>query len=82
MPKILWRIATFYSYQIFLFEFCKSFINSRFSEHRHGFAFAITYCLQKEKVEKKKVLRRSSFDNFFQAFPGQVALWQSVVERN
>ena len=82
MPKILWRIATFYSYQIFPFEFCKTFVNSRFSEHCHGFAFAITYCLQKEKVGKKKVLERSSFDNFFQSFLWQVALWQSVVERN
>ena len=49
MPKILWRIATFYSYQVFPFEFCKTFIKSRFSEHRHGFAFGITYDLQKEK---------------------------------
>ena len=81
LPKILWRIATFYSYQVFPFEFCKIFINSRFSEHRHGFAFAITYCLPKEKVGKKKVLE-SSFDNFFQSFHLQVALWQSVAERN
>ena len=82
LPKILWRIATFYSYQVFPFEFCKIFINSRFSEHRHGFAFAITYCLQKEIVRKKKVLERSSFNNFFQSFHLQVAQWQSVLERN
>ena len=78
-PKILWRIATFYSYQVFPLEFCKSFINSRFLEHRHGFAFAITHCLQKEKVGKKKVLERSSFDNFFQSFHVQVALWQVAL---
>ena len=82
LPKILWRIATFYSYQVFPFEFCKIFINSRFSEHRQGFAFAITYCLQKEKLGKKNFLQRNSFDNFFQLFHLQVALWQSVVERN
>ena len=49
LPKIRWRIATFYLYQILPFEFCKLFINSCFSEHRYGFAYAITYCLQKEK---------------------------------
>ena len=54
-------------------------MNSRFSEHRHGLAFAITYCLQKEKVGKKKVLERSNFD---QSFHLQVPLSQSVVERN
>ena len=32
----------------------QDFINSRFSEHRHRFAFAMTYCLRKEKVGKKK----------------------------
>ena len=74
LPKILWRIATSYSYQVFPFEFCKIFINSRFSEHRHGFAFAITYCLQKEKVGKKKFLERKSFDDFFQSFHLKVAL--------
>ena len=81
LTKILWKIATLCSYQVFPFNFCKIFITSRFSEHRHGFAFAITYCLPKEKVGKKKVLE-SSFDNFFQSFHLQVALWQSVVERN
>ena len=30
----MWKIAAFYSDQIFLFKFCKNFINSRFSEHR------------------------------------------------
>ena len=50
--KILGRIATFYSYQVFPFEICKIFINSRFSEHCHGLAFAKTYCLQREKVVK------------------------------
>ena len=79
LPKIMWRIATFYSYQVFPFEFCKIFISSRFSEHRHGLAFAI---LQKEKVGKKKVLERSNFDNFFQSFHLQVALSQSFDERN
>ena len=64
LMKILGRIATFYSYQVFSFAFCKIFINRRFSEHRHRFAFAMTYCLQKEKVGKKKVLGGSSFDNF------------------
>ena len=58
--------CNFYSYQVFPFEFCKIFINSCFSEHHPGFAFAITYCIQKEKVGKKKVLERSSFDKFFQ----------------
>ena len=57
-------------------------MNSRFSEHRHGLAFAITYCLQKEKVGKKKVLERSNFDNIFQLFHLQVAISQSVIERN
>ena len=42
--KILGRIATFYSYQVFPLEFCKIFISSRFSE----------------KVGKKKVLGGSS----------------------
>ena len=51
--KILGRIATFYSFQVFPFEFCKIFISSIFSEHRNEFAFAMTYCLQKEKVGKK-----------------------------
>ena len=82
LPKILWRIATFHSYQVFPFNFCKIFINSRFSEHRHGFAFEITYCLRKEKVGKKKVLERSSFENIFQLFHLQVAISQSVIERN
>ena len=36
-----------------------------FSGHRYGFTFAMTYCLQKVKAGKKKVLERSSFDNFF-----------------
>ena len=36
-----------------------------FSEHRYGFAFAMTYCLQKVKVGKNKVLGRNSFDSFF-----------------
>ena len=63
--KILGRITTFCSYQVFPFEFCKIFINGSFSEHRHGFALAMTYCLQKEKVEKKKVLGGSSCDNLF-----------------
>ena len=56
---ILLRIATFYPYH----EFFKNFIVSRFSEHRHRFAFAMTYCLQKQKVGKKKDLEQSSFDN-------------------
>ena len=81
-PKTLWRIATFYPYEVLPFEFCKIFNNSRFPEHRHGFAFGIIYCLQKEKVGKKKVLERSSFDNFFQAFHLQVAPSQLVVNRN
>ena len=46
---ILGTIATFYPYQVFPFEFCKIFINSRFSEI----------------VGKKKVLGGSSFDDFF-----------------
>ena len=53
LSKILGRIATFYFYQGF------------FSEHCYGFAFAMTSCLQKVKVGKKKVLERSSFDNLF-----------------
>ena len=65
LSKILWKIATFYLYQVFQFEFCKISINIRFSEYRHGFAFAWTYCLRKEKEGKKEVLERSSFDNFF-----------------
>ena len=36
-------------------------LNSYFSEHCHGFAIANTYCLQKEKVGKKKVFGGSSF---------------------
>ena len=79
LPKIMSRIPTIYSYRVFPFEFCKIFINSRFSEHRHGLSFAITYCLQKEKVGKKKVLEKSNFD---QSFHLQVALSQLVVERN
>ena len=57
--------ATFYSYQVFPFEFYIIFINRGFSEHFHRFAFVMTYCLQKEKVGKKKVLERNSFDNIF-----------------
>ena len=53
-------IATYYYYH----EFCKIFIDSRFSEHRLDFDFAMTYCLQNEKVGKKRVLEQSSFDNF------------------
>ena len=62
--KILWRISTFYSYQVFPFQFCKNLINSRFQEHRHRVVFTMTYCLQKEKVGKKKFLERNGFDNF------------------
>ena len=43
----------------FFFEFCKIFLNRRFSEHRHGFSFARTYCLYKEEV-----LGGSGFDTF------------------
>ena len=82
LSKILWRSETFYSYQIFPYEFWKNFINSRFSEHGYRFAFAMTYCLKKEKVGKKKVLERSSFDKFFRSFHLQVALSQLAVERN
>ena len=81
LPKILWRIATFYSYQIFPYRFWKTFINSRFSEHRYGFAFAMTYCLQKEKVGKKKVLEQSSFDKFFRSFHLQfitISRWKKL----
>ena len=52
-------------YQVFPFKFCKTFINSSFSGHHQGFAFAVTYCLEKEEVGQKKVLRGSSFDNYF-----------------
>ena len=31
LSKIMWKIANFYSCQVFLFKFCKNFINSRFS---------------------------------------------------
>ena len=55
------KVCNFYSDQVFSFEFCKIFINSRFSEHRHGIAFAMTYCLQKEEIGKKKVYGGSSF---------------------
>ena len=65
LSKILGKIATFYSYQVFPFEFCKILINSYFSEHCHGFAIASTYCLQKEKLGKEKAFGESSFDNFF-----------------
>ena len=65
LSKILWKIATFYLYQVFQFEFCKISINIRFSEYLHGFAFAWTYCRRKEKEGKKEVLEGSSFDNFF-----------------
>ena len=34
------------------------FINSHFSEYRHGFAFAMTYCWQKEKSRKKENFRK------------------------
>ena len=34
LSKIMWKIPTFYSYQVFLFKFCKNLINSCFSEHR------------------------------------------------
>ena len=34
------------------------FINSHFSEYRHGFAFAMTYCLQKEKSRKEESFRK------------------------
>ena len=40
-------------------------MNRHFSEHRHRYAFAMTYCLQKEKVENDEVLGGSDFDNFF-----------------
>ena len=40
-------------------------MNAHFLEHPHDFAFAMTCCLQKEKVGKKKVLGGSSCDNFF-----------------
>ena len=56
LPKILWRIATFILIRFFPFEFCKIFIKSRFSEHFHGFAFAMTSCQLKERVGKKKKL--------------------------
>ena len=63
-------------------SFVKSLITAVFQNIVTGFAFAIIYCLQKEKVGKKKVLERSSFDNFFQAFHLQVAPSQLVVNRN
>ena len=56
-----WKECNFCSDQVFPFEFCEIFINSGFLEHRHGVAFAKTYCLQKEKVGKKNVLGGSSF---------------------
>ena len=34
------------------------FINSHFSEYRHGFAFAMTYCLQKEKTRREESFRK------------------------
>ena len=34
LSKIMWNIVIFYSYQVFLFKFCKNLINSCFSEHR------------------------------------------------
>ena len=60
LPKTLQRIGTFCSYQVFPFEFCKIFINSRFSEHRNGFAFAMTYSLQK-KSSKEESFRKKEF---------------------
>ena len=60
------------------FEFCKIFINSRFSKHRRGFVFAMIYCLQKEKVRKKKVLRASTLDIFFSI----VSLTSSSITTN
>ena len=63
--KMLGRIAFFYPYQVTFFEFYKIFINSCFSEHRHGFLFAMVYCLQKETARKKKFLAAISFENFF-----------------
>ena len=51
--KMLWE-TPFHSYQVLPFEFCKVFVKSRFSEHRHGFAFAMTNCLLEERVGKRK----------------------------
>ena len=74
------RYPTFYFYRLFPVEFCKIIINSHFSENRHGFAFAMTYCLQTEIIEKKNVFGGSSFDNFFPKFHLQVALSQTTLK--
>ena len=55
----------------------------RFSEHCHGFAFTMTYCLQKEKGGKKIVLGGRSFDNFFlivslTSSPITINLWKKL----
>ena len=55
------KVCNLYSDQVFPFEFSKIFINSRFSEHIHGVAFAMICCLQNEQTGKKKVFGRSSF---------------------
>ena len=76
--KIVERNATFYSYQLFPVEFCKIIIKRRFSKHRHGFTFAITYCLQTERIEKKKIFGGNSFDKFF-SIVSFTKLWNHKV---
>ena len=62
-PENSERLKLFILIRFFPLSFAKSLLMAVFSEHSHGFAFAMTYCLQ--KVGKKKVLGRISCDNFF-----------------